>query len=604
MKKIIVSLVVVFVSSVGFSESSPWASVSFPAGAPLSTGAEWVVGVSQAGGSFLDAPARWQVDSEQAWGAGRLVLELDRDLLLGDLVMSFVCDCEDSDFIIQLLDDQDRIVALDLFSNVAEVMGELNVSTLVVPLLEYPTAEKVCVRRLSGPLAVHSLLMIPSAIGIDAPESFGVFQMARQLGDPLSPENVLQKSIQSARDGDEILSLEVLDEKPQLSRFETDAKITPKEIVEFINKISVDGLDFTADHFVRLAEKGELEMVSLFYLAGMPLTARDARGMTAGQGAGYTGKIRVLDWLLEKGFPIEYPDTIGRTALFAAVNNQQPDAVEYLLMRGARAEVFSPVLHTPLFYSVYWGDTHGSQRTRKALIAAGANVNYKNPAGISVLMNAARSGHFYQVRGLIENDADVRARDNDGKSVMEYARIRGNKSIIKALKKAGADEVSSSAIPEIQLQDAVKGRDVKRIQQLLEQGVDPNYKDVEGRTALGWAAYNASPIEIVELLIGFGADVNSEDSTGRTPLISISVWCSRDSVLTALLEAGADPNHQDHSGRTALHVSVSGDVAENIRVLLAYGADPKISDKNGCLPEDGAKDKGAVLHQMILKYSK
>ncbi|NOU36218.1 MAG: hypothetical protein HOO88_05570 [Kiritimatiellaceae bacterium] len=593
---------VFLLESRAFAEpSSPWASVSFAEGKPTLSGAEWVVRVNQQDGAFPAAPARWSVDSEKPWGRGKLVLELDRTKLTSDLAMSFVCASSNANFIIQLLNDKDQIVALDLFSNVADVMGAINVSTLVIPLMDYPSASKICIRRLSGPLAVHSLILIPAAIGIDAPQSAGVLEMAKRLGDPLSSSNELVRSLQQACDPAKPVQIDQVIEKPHVSYFETASKLSPDKIIEFINGISVDGSDFTADCFVRFAEKGELEMLNLFYQAGMPLTVHDQRGMTAGQGAGFTGQIRVLDWLLANGFPIEEPDTIGRTALFAAVQNEKYDALSYLLMRGAKAEVNSRVLRTPLFYAVCWGDTSHSDNIREALIAAGAQVNFQDEKGVSVLMNAVRSGHLRQVRGLISHGADVNATDRAGLSVMEYAVQRGNRPIIAALQNAGAAQASVLANP---LHQAVKARDYALCQELLIGGADPNDKDMDGRTALGWAAHNASGLQIMVLLLQYGADVNSADSKGRTPLLDAAIWNwgKTDSILPLLLEAGADPNHQDQAGVTALHVAVGGDATENIRVLLEHGANPQICDKRGRYPKDLARDKGAELNQMILKY--
>lgn len=594
--------IVFLIASLALAEpSSPWASVNFTEGKPVLSGAEWVVSVNQLDGVFSAAPARWYVDSDKPWGRGKLVLELDRTKLTADLAMSFVCASSNANFIIQLLNDKDQIVALDLFSNVADVMGMINVSTLVIPLMDYPAASKICIRRLSGPLAIHSLILIPSAIGIETPKSAGVLEMAKRLGDPLSSSNELVHSLQQVCDPEKPVQIDKVIEKPRVSHFETASKLSSDKIIEFINGISVDGNDFTADCFVRFAEKGELEMMNLFYQAGMPLTVHDQRGMTAGQGAGFTGQIRILDWLLANGFSIEEPDAIGRTALFAAVQNGKYDALSYLLMRGAKAEVNSRVMRTPLFYAVYWGDTTHSDNIREALIAAGAQVNFQDEKGVSVLMNAVRSGHYRQVRGLISHGADVNAVDYAGQSVMEYAVQRGSRPIIAALQQAGARQVSVSANP---LHQAVKARDISLCQKLLADGAAPNDKDSNGRTALGWAAHNAAALKIVELLIQNGADVNSVDSNGRTPLVDAAVWNwgKTGNILTLLLEAGADPNHQDQAGATALHVAVEGDATENIKVLLEHGANPQICDKRGRYPKDLARDKGAELNQMILKY--
>ena len=57
--------------------------------------------------------------------------------------------------------------------------------------------------------------------------------------------------------------------------------------------------------------------------------------------------------------------------------------------------------------------------------------------------------------------------------------------------------------------------EVKRL--VLDCGLDPNIKDVEGETPLHYAALEGH-LEVVKLLLEHGADPNVKGSFGRTPL--------------------------------------------------------------------------------------
>lgn len=70
---------------------------------------------------------------------------------------------------------------------------------------------------------------------------------------------------------------------------------------------------------------------------------------------------------------------------------------------------------------------------------------------------------------------------------------------------------------EITLEEAASAGDVKKIQALLDKGVDVNGRDSEGITPLHRAA-GAGRLKAVELLVAQHAEVNGEDNEGETAL--------------------------------------------------------------------------------------
>ena len=89
-----------------------------------------------------------------------------------------------------------------------------------------------------------------------------------------------------------------------------------------------------------------------------------------------------------------------------------------------------------------------------------------------------------RIQWLIELGADVKAEDNDRKTVLHYAALSGS---------------------------------LKRIQWLIKQGLDVNAKDKNGYTVLHSAAKSGLP-EPVEWLIDQGLDVNATTKDGYTVL--------------------------------------------------------------------------------------
>src|SRR4051795_9476200 len=76
---------------------------------------------------------------------------------------------------------------------------------------------------------------------------------------------------------------------------------------------------------------------------------------------------------------------------------------------------------------------------------------------------------------------------------------------------------SAVAAERAVLADAVEQHDKTSVRKLLATGVDVNGTQVDGTTALHWAAYN-DDAETVQLLVHAGANVNVVNRYGMPPL--------------------------------------------------------------------------------------
>jgi ankyrin repeat protein len=150
---------------------------------------------------------------------------------------------------------------------------------------------------------------------------------------------------------------------------------------------------------------------------------------------------------------------------------------------------------------------------------------------------------------------------------------------------------------------------------LANAGADIDARDIEGGTALMWAANRENP-EFVSVLLKAGADVNARDKvegdvdsvqSGLTVLMYVARNNGNPEVISALVKAGADVNAKDDTGTTALMCAAfNNENPEIISALLASGADVNAKDNDGwtalmyaVYSEENAENKPAIVSALI-----
>ena len=222
-----------------------------------------------------------------------------------------------------------------------------------------------------------------------------------------------------------------------------------------------------------------------------------------------------------------------------------------------------------------------------ALIKAGADVNAKDKGGYTPLMSAASHYNATAITVLIKAGADVNAKDNGGQTpLMRAAAKNPSPEVITAFIEAGADvnaKDNGGQTPLVLALHNSEHYNPEVIKLLIKSGADVNVneKDNVGRTLLMLAVYRYN-LELTTILIKAGADVNAKDNNDRTPLM----WAASNQkynpeVITALIKAGAKVNAKDKDGCTSLMYAVANKRENLIETLLKFGADPKIRDNSG-----------------------
>ena len=127
------------------------------------------------------------------------------------------------------------------------------------------------------------------------------------------------------------------------------------------------------------------------------------------------------------------------------------------------------------------------------------------------------------------------------------------------------------------LADAVEKMDHAAVRALVKERADVNAAQVDGMTALHWAAYHEDR-EVAELLVKAGANVKAANRYGVTPL---SLTCTNGNAAIAelLLKAGADPNALLPGGETPLMTAARTGALPVAKALLAAGAKVDAKDE-------------------------
>lgn len=138
---------------------------------------------------------------------------------------------------------------------------------------------------------------------------------------------------------------------------------------------------------------------------------------------------------------------------------------------------------------------------------------------------------------------------------------------------------SVNADTGIDLINASKSGQIKRVKELLAAGADINSKDEKGLTPLLIASARGNKA-LFELLIVEKASLSEKDVDGNTVLHYLV-----DKKLTALMELsvknGLNIDEPNSKGETAFHKSIKIGKLENARFLRKLGASSDIADNSG-----------------------
>ena len=173
------------------------------------------------------------------------------------------------------------------------------------------------------------------------------------------------------------------------------------------------------------AQLGYAEHISRLVAEGTDPDWRREDGVTTLMIAALTGRIPIMEALIDAGATVDLQAPDGMTALLAATafarTTREIAAIEVLLARGADPNLANAEGNDPLMMTA----RHGLVEGVITLLKAGANTLHANRFGTTALMQAAR-GHLVETaRILIRAGADPMQKDEGGLTAAGYGRELG-----------------------------------------------------------------------------------------------------------------------------------------------------------------------------------
>ncbi len=371
---------------------------------------------------------------------------------------------------------------------------------------------------------------------------------------------------------------------------------------------------------------------------GMPVSTFAGAQVTPLLQAARQGDVQKVRALLKQGAAVDAAEADGTTSLHHAANRGDLGVAEALLAAGAKATTANRYGVTPLALAAAAGSAPMIER----LLKAGADPNGATPGGETVLMTAARTGTGAAIKALLSAGAKIDAREpRREQTALMWAAAAGNVEAMKVLIESGANIKAQSNEVDFKrltggfgsgkaepirftpLAFAVRGGSLDAVNLLLDSGASANEKLQDGVNMVILAVINAH-WELAGHLVDRGADPNAAEggwtalhqvarsrslTVGHVPHPTQTGQISSLDLVKKLLAKGANVNARmtkdgmradgyrtqlNRIGATPLLLAAKGVDHQLVRVLLAAGADPLLTNDQGMRPLMVAA--GVALH--------
>jgi ankyrin repeat protein len=173
-------------------------------------------------------------------------------------------------------------------------------------------------------------------------------------------------------------------------------------------------------------------------------------------------------------------------------------------------------------------------------IEMGESINSITKFSRTLLHNACFYKHLEIVTCLVQNGADLEAKDIMGWTPLRYSLAHQDLEIISYLVEQGADIDALSARNWTCLHSAAGVGNFEFCEYFVKKGANIELKTIDGLTPIHVACVYGQKCEIVKLLLDHGANIEAQDPKGNTAL-QLSAQIGSIDMVQLLLQSNCDP---------------------------------------------------------------
>ncbi|MET3128294.1 ankyrin repeat protein [Arcicella rosea] len=270
----------------------------------------------------------------------------------------------------------------------------------------------------------------------------------------------------------------------------------------------------------------------------------------------------------------------GRTYLHWAASKGNVEIMEFLVAKGAKANVEDSHGFTPLNFAATGGQTN--TQVYDICLRSGANLkkDLNHDGANALLLAVANDKDLVLTNYFVSKGLDLKSTDAEGNNAFAYVARSGNIAALKTLLEKGVSATDQAFV--LAAQGSRRGANTIEVYQFLESlKLKPTAISKSGENALHFIVRKPKQNDIIAYFLAKGVDVNKADNDGNTVLMNAASSSRDTSALGLLLPHVKNINQGNLKGVTALAMAVRSNSPEIVQYLLNKGASINVTDNNG-----------------------
>ena len=290
------------------------------------------------------------------------------------------------------------------------------------------------------------------------------------------------------------------------------------------NKARVDMLDRSQETPLhKAASQGHLQVVTLLEGNGSNVRARNKNGEMPLLKAIEAGEESVVRFLVTHMTKEDLQDSVN-AFLHAAVRVKGAKIVTLLLEAGIDVQIRDKRgKHGRTAFSYI--SEHGDKSIHEALLDRGADVNTRDPQGVTLIHKFAAANDLPTMQYLLDRRADINSCTEEGDTILHYAASHGGRGdVYRFLLDRGANIEARNKLGETPLHKAVEfWRSQTTIRLLRERNANIEVRNYKGQTPLQIAIQDQNAgLTVCLLALGARFDVLTIEGHGLLHLAEAS----------------------------------------------------------------------------------